>query len=172
VDRAGALYAVWTEKVEEARKRIAFRRSTDFGNSWEPIRFLDGDAQEETFSETPSIKIDEAGRVYVVWQQWRPEWPEWRIFFTRSEDRGATWLRTPIRLDSLPQTSRPRLRRLQLLVDGYGAVYVAWNSDPFGKADGFLNRSQDYGATWLPKERWLTDPSALQLATTAAPGAP
>jgi len=171
VDRAGTLYAIWTEKVDETSQRVAFRRSIDFGRSWEPIQFLDGEDREGRYSESPVIKVDEAGRVYVAWQQWqRGAWGEWRIFFTRSEDHGVTWRREPIRLDTLPQTSaRPRLRPLNLLADGEGTVYVTWAGDPFGKVDGFLNRSKDYGVTWLPKEQWLTDPSSLVGHDTSAP---
>ncbi len=159
----GTLYAAWTERVSEARKRIAFRQSTDFGSHWGSIRFLDGDAPEGLFSENPSLKADATGRVYAAWEQWyeREGWPEWRVFFTRSEDRGATWLREPIRLDTLPQSSsRLRLKYPRLFADREGTVYVVWQGDPFGREDGFLNRSRDYGRTWLSKEQWLTDPSA------------
>ena len=165
----GKVYAVWTER-DEIRKRIAFRRSTDFGATWERQQYLDGDASPATSSDAPLIAADRQGHVFVTWQQWNSRhWRGWKVLLTRSEDSGATWLPKPIRLDTLPQ-SKFALRPLQLLTDGQRAVYVAWGGDPFGKQDHFFNRSLDGGTTWLPKESWLTDPSALQPPQAPAQG--
>ena len=165
-DGKGRLYAAWTEKLDD-RQRVAFRRSTDAGASWDPVRYLDGETPTHSVSETPWVVPDEDGRVFVAWQHWQGRREVgWRIFFTRSDDSGATWLPEPVRLDTLPQRTAG-VRPLQLLSDGRGAVYVAWRNDPFGKRDYFLNKSTDYGTTWLPKEQWLTDPSTVHSGQAA-----
>ena len=157
----GKLYAIWTGQSEQGRQRIAFRRSPDFGATWEPQIHLDRTASDTAFSATPLIAADAKGGLFVAWQQWEPRrWREYRVFITRSDDFGKTWLPEPVRLDTLPQ-SRLAERPIQLIADGDGRVYVSWGGDPFGKQDFFLNRSLDGGRTWLPKEAWLTDPSTL-----------
>lgn len=160
-DGKGRLYAAWTENLDD-RQRIAFRRSTDGGASWDPVRYLDGETPRGAVSETPWVIADDDGRVFVAWQHWagRRE-VGWNIYFARSDDSGATWPPTPVRLDTLPQR-KAGVRPMQVLSDGRGAVYVAWRNDPFGKQDYFLNKSTDHGTTWLPKEQWLTDPSKVQ----------
>jgi len=159
----GKLYAIWTERNDQRRQRIAFRRSTDFGATWEPQTHLDRSASDIAYCTTPVIAADGTGRLFVAWQQWelyhRRE-HQYHVLVTRSDDFGKSWLAEPVRLDTLPQ-SKLAQRPLQLLADDHGRVYVSWGGDPFGKQDFFLNRSLDGGRTWLPKEAWLTDPSTL-----------
>lgn len=159
-DGKGRVYALWTERTED-REWLVFRRSTDYGETWSPIRHLEGETPAGAFSDTPWIAADPEGRVFVVWQHWRRRTRGWRILFTRSDDSGATWLPSPVRLDTLPQSAKGP-RAIQFHADRQGAIYVAWRSDPFGKQDYFLNRTRDYGTTWLAREEWITDPASLQ----------
>ncbi|MDD5559213.1 sialidase family protein [Candidatus Methylomirabilis sp.] len=161
-DGRGNLYAVWVSEHDQDTM-IAFRRSTDFGETWGPELRLD-ERKRGVNALSPVIVTDVKGHVVTVWQQ--EERKGWGVYTNRSDDFGVTWLPRPLRLDTLPErASHPRL--IQLLSDRTGHPYVVWRGDPFGKEDFFMTRSTDHGKSWLPKEQWLTDPSELHLRQAA-----
>ena len=84
--------------------------------------------------------------VFVVWTE------NASIQFNRSLDGGATWLPTPLRLDT--PTASPQALSPAIAMSG-DAVYVAWidrRHDPQASGNVYLNRSLDRGLTWLGRD--------------------
>jgi hypothetical protein len=91
--------------------------------------------------------------VYAVWWE-GTESTKGTIRFNRSDDYGATWLKTEQILDNNPGKEGPRFPILT--VDEQGVVYVIWSSDRSGNYQLYLNRSTDHGQTWLREPHKLT----------------
>jgi hypothetical protein len=66
--------------------------STDKGDTWSrPTRLNDDDKDATQFF--PSIDVDPAGSVHVMWGDMRddPSATRYHIYYTRSDDQGETW---------------------------------------------------------------------------------
>ena len=142
------VYVAWTDD-RNGTFDIYFNRSTDGGATWlgSDLR-LNTDPAGISQHLTPRISC-QGNYVYVVWSDFRNGWDD--IYINVSNDAGATWLSTDIRLDT----------------DGLGAassngpvicssgtnVYVAWLDQRNGLLpDVYSNRSLDNGATWLSSD--------------------
>jgi len=153
-DRSGRLYLAWYEH-RDAPYSLYFNRSDDRGRTWlpHPIR-LDHhgkDAKSYGFQ----LWNDDAGHVYIVWLE-RGE-KEDSIRFNRSSDYGATWLDADVRIDSDSVGIGKRgLLYPRMSADTTGKLYIVWSGDREGENRLFLNRSTDYGTTWLSREIPIT----------------
>jgi hypothetical protein len=93
--------------------------------------------------------------VYIVWLE-RGE-KEDSIRFNRSSDYGATWLDADVRIDSDSVGIGKRgLLFPRMSADTTGKLYIVWSGDREGEYRLFLNRSTDYGTTWLSREIPIT----------------
>jgi len=155
-DRAGNVYAVWRESWG-GPEHIFFNASQDRGATWflRP-RQLDNQG-EGAHSSVMSLAYDEAGHVYVVWLQME-EGKADSILLNRSEDFGSTWLPKPfnLRASMAREGATGEARFPRISADGQGRVYVIWSSSESEEFRLFLNRSADYGATWLTSEIQIT----------------
>ena len=105
----------------------------------------------------PEIKNDEAGRIWVLWQEMAPSPNRWQLLINRSDDYGKTWLKEAIRLTG-PGQRGEKFRNPSFHADRSGHLYVVWGGGPGGVQELYLNRSQDFGATWLPREGRIGKP--------------
>lgn len=162
----GRVYLLWeqfeTRTVAAATGRpvikldraLFFTRSLDAGQSWlaHPIRLTKTPEASSDALATDSAQLghDEKGNVYAVWIE--GESPQQaRLIFSRSRDFGATWqsqvqLEQTSPLDAVPVN--PLIRN-----DQAGHLWVFWyqrSSDPRGW-QLMMNRSDNYGRTWLSK---------------------
>ncbi len=81
--------------------------------------------------------------VFCVWQKHELADPYRNVFFSRSSDRGGSWLASPIQLsDAAANTELP-----QIAVSGE-TVHVVWNETLGGHGIRYI-RSLDAGASWL-----------------------
>lgn len=145
-DRSGRLYLLWND-FRETRYGLYFTRSLNRGTTWLPEAIRLDRHQEPAITWAPSLANDDDGHVYVAW--WEGAGPnEGTIRFRRSADYGATWQEEQI-LD--PKLGKEGPRFPVLKVDGDGVVYLVWSSDRGGNYQLYLNRSTDYGKTWLPE---------------------
>lgn len=150
-DQKGNVYAVWIEQREDARRlRLVFARSTDSGMTWSaPVRLDPADPPKGRIGGV-QIQSDDAGHVWVLWQELNPNLQGWQLLINRSDDFGRSWrdratvLAGPVRHDKV-------IRSVGFSRDGQGRLYVVWDGGPKNTREISLNRSTDFGATWLSR---------------------
>ena len=151
----GTLHVVWQDG-RDGSDGIRTNRSTDGGRQWlEADVLLDDAPAGASISSMPGIAADRAGWVGVVWESQRDG--ERDIRFRRSVDRGESW-EPARRLDSDAAGSGVSYHPQIVAWEG-GDVAVVWWDERDGRADVYLRRSRDGGATWPEAERRL-DPGA------------
>jgi hypothetical protein len=156
-DGNAGVYAIWGDS-RDGGEDVYFNRSLDHGTTWlrEDIRISPQRSVAERAASDPSLYSDKEGRLYIHWIE---DWEAPRsIYFTRSVDRGSTWLLPPTRLDYHGQEATSGAVRLAH--DEAGHLYVVWwNLRQDNTSTILFNRSDDFGNTWLPKPiRLDTDP--------------
>lgn len=152
-DGQGQVYVVWREEVGfPPVERLVFRRSTDYGATWasEP-RLMYETRPFPALYEQFHLRSEEHGHVYLLWQV---AGIAWDLFFMQSSDGGMTWPGAPIRLATLPQVD-PGVHGVAFETKG-SSLYVAWDIGPKLPSEIFLNRSTDFGKTWLAQEVQVT----------------
>ncbi len=146
----GQVYVVWREQEDYPPiERVMFARSPDYGSTWgaEPQRLHQG-SQRSFIAEPPILRSGGADHVHLLWQE--VGGPKWNLLITRSSDRGQSWPSKPVRLANLPQAN---LGAHGLSFETNGRhLYVAWDGGPKDQSEVFVNRSVDFGLTWLPEE--------------------
>lgn len=148
-DRHGNVYAVWLEA--DNRARLIFTRSADSGMTWSaPVR-LDLSSPVKGWVAGAEVRSDDAGHVWVLWQEIAPGSKGWQILMNRSEDRGKSWREQATPLTG-PAQRAERFRNVHFLNDSYGHLYVAWDGNPKSSRTLSFNRSTDFGTTWLSRE--------------------
>ncbi|MBN2475980.1 MAG: S8 family serine peptidase [Pirellulales bacterium] len=99
----------------------------------------------------PCLSIDAGGNIYALWQGFQAG-PHGDIFFNRSRDRGVTWNRVDLRLDTGDPLGASHSSSPCIASDSSGHVYAVWEDDRNDRRDGngdiYCNVSHDYGATW------------------------
>ena len=170
-DNKGGVYAIWGDSRHKAED-IYFNRSLDHGATWlnEDIRLTP--QRSSDFGATtlgPLLYADREGRLYV---HWREGWEApGSIFFTRSLDRGATWLLRPRRLDHHGPEAVSNGARLAY--DEAGHLSVTWLHTEGKNSTILFNRSDDFGDTWLPRPMRLdSDPDTKDVARKQGPRLP
>jgi hypothetical protein len=112
------------------------------------------------------IASDGAGHLYVVWEEIKTLLDH-RIYLARPLDQGETWATQPllparVMLSNPDESDYLLAYRPQVQAMPDGRVYVIWEQDEY-RPDGrdqpggirkpdrliYLNRSLDYGQTWL-----------------------
>ena len=151
-DQKGNVYAIWLEEEGSSRARLLFTRSTDFGMTWSGPRVrLDLSSPFKGWLFNPEVRSDDAGHVWVLWQEMAPGPKGWQLLINRSEDHGESWGTQATALTGPLQRGR-RFRDVSFLNDMHGRLYVAWDGGPENSEEIFFNRSTDFGATWLSRE--------------------
>ena len=146
-DGRGGAYMIW-EDFRSGQAAIHFNRSVDLGATWlrEDIR-LGPERPSGVNAFFPQITSDRQGRVYVVWHEGFEGFDT--IHFTRSVDRGTTWLLRPRQVDHHGSDATSEAARL--VNDDDGHVYVAWGEQGKTTTSVWFNHSSDAGETWLPR---------------------
>lgn len=151
-DRGDDVYVIWLEAEGPYPRRVLFARSADSGVTWnEPQVRLDLTSPFGKSPAQPQIRSDSSGHVWALWQELVPKSNEWQVLLNRSDDHGRTWLAKAILLAAPPQR-RGVYRGVSFQTDDRGHCYVAWDGGPGNDQEIYLNRSADFGATWLPRE--------------------
>jgi hypothetical protein len=146
VDSSGNAYCIWGD-WRNSNWDVYFAKSIDSGNSWEsPDIMVNSGPQNQTY---PSIAVDSAGIIYVVWEDDRNGDKD--IYFAKSIDGGLNWSNPNIRVsfDTLGRGS-PNMSQVapEIAVDSDGNIYVVWQDDRWSDDDIFFAKSSDGGATW------------------------
>jgi hypothetical protein len=107
-----------------------------------------------------AIGVDDANRVYVLWNANRARYAPNRLFFARSTDQGVTWTD---RADVSPAPSGVNNVFPALVAAGNGDVRIAWQDDrngfdaggddPNARWNTYYRRSSDGGLSWSPETK-------------------
>ncbi len=158
------LYSTWTEFDKyssthpEDRSRILFSKSSDQGATWSTpknISIHQGNCKDDDLTTEGAVPSTDGKNIYVAWAF------DHHIWFTKSEDQGATWLANPIKIATQQagwQFNIPSVKRANgFPVTGvdisnskhHGTVYVNWSNqtDP-NNTDILISKSKDQGVTW------------------------
>jgi hypothetical protein len=158
VDQHGNVYVIWVEGDFPETQQLYFARSTDGGATWSlPKVRLDLTSPFKSQLFGPEIRNDGSGHIWVLWQELAPSPKGWQLLVNRSDDYGKSWLKQAIPITG-PVQRGARFRGLSFDADRGGHLYVVWEGGPGTAQELYLNRSQDFGATWLPHEQRLDDP--------------
>lgn len=152
IDHLDGLHVVWYGPDEttanDDENQIKYVRSTDGGLTWSAWRNLapvTGYRGQVLWQEHPTIYIDNANLIYVVWEG-RDDWYAQvaQIKFIRSSDQGLSWTSWVNVAPSNHSHSRPALvtSGQQLYVFAYGNRGKLQQILYASSADGGLNWSQ------------------------------
>lgn len=193
----GTLIAVYDVRYLNSRDLqghvdIGMSRSTDGGNSWEPMKIIldkgesGGLPQDQNGVGDPAILVDqETGTIWVaaVWAHGKPGKPTWtasqpgldstetgQLLLIRSDDDGKTWS-PPINI-----TSQVKDPKWYLFLQGPGKgitmkngtlVFAAQYKDENQMPHSTIIYSTDHGTTWksgTPSKSNTTEAQVVQLA--------
>ena len=122
-DRANdTIYVAWQDE-RNGDFDIWLARSTDGGVTWtEPLSNPVNDDTVHAVQVNPSLAVDEAGTLYIVWQDRRNGSDD--IYFAASADGGDTWTDNILVTDH-PAATMQAQRSPDITVAG-GRIYVTW----------------------------------------------
>ena len=158
IDNQGYVYVIW-----QAGYYIYFRKSADRGLTWEPFirlnSYIGGTPVDPYTSDRPQICSDNDGNVYVAIEKMYDSSGGRYLYVFASSDHGETW-GEPKMLGA-----DAKLSEIRMACDDKGGVYVVWKDERNGvhggfdeyKYDTYLNRSSDYGETWLEEDIPIDD---------------
>lgn len=149
-DRGGHVYATWIEGDHSVPKRLLFARSSDAGISWSDSKVrLDLTSPFGGLPAHQMMRSDDTGHIWIVWQEISPDQKQWQLLVNRSDDGGVTWpSATPLASVTLGGGG---YRAVSFEHDAHGRLYVAWEGGREDTQALYLNRSVDFGKTWLSR---------------------
>jgi hypothetical protein len=143
---ASGLHVVWYDK-RDGNVEIYYKRSTDFGNTWEADVRLTNDSSDSRF---PAITSDANG-LHVVWHDKRDGNDE--IYYKHSPNFGNTW-KPDVRLTNDSSSSWS-----PAITSDANGLHVVWVDDRDGNSEIYYKHSPDFGNFWEPDVRLTNDPS-------------
>ena len=143
----GSVYAAWRHVYPGNLRDMAFTVSRDGGRSFSaPVRVSeDGWAINGCPDDGPAIAVDRRGGVHLAWPTViGGSTPEGAMFYATTRDGRRFTPRVRIPTLGGPKPSHP-----QIVVDGGGRVFVAWDETIGGRRVAVLRevRTQPNGAT-------------------------
>jgi hypothetical protein len=135
------VYLVWDDGFSDDAPAIRFRRSTDKGDSFEPIQRLSMTPSDATGPRL-AVRNDD---VYLTWGECEfPDPIQCEILFRRSTNEGATF-GPPVNVSENPGPSVSP----EIAVE-HDHVYVTWMDSTPGNFDIFFRKSDDRGRSFEP----------------------
>ncbi|MEZ4735113.1 MAG: sialidase family protein [Caldilineaceae bacterium] len=154
VDQQDVLHVVWygSDETTDGRNenQIKYTRSIDAGESWstwQNLNWVAGYANQPLWQEHPTIFVDQANRLYVVWEG-RDNWynAASQAKFTKSIDGGLSWTPWVNIAPSMNSRSRP-----SLVATADNHLYVFVYGTRNGRQQILYASSPNGGAQW---SRW------------------
>ncbi len=148
-------YIVWVDcrndPTCETNTDIYFARSTDGGQSFDPVVLVSDDGT--FFANAPKIAADSSGNLYVVWHDNRAGADSWDVYLSRSVNGGESFLPSVQVNDYISGVDQ---YEPDLALDSSGNIYVSWNRYYYDEDlqqydyDVYMSKSTDEGATFGP----------------------
>lgn len=148
------IHAVWQDDTP-GNNEIYYKKSTDNGATWSAMKRITNDAG---ISAYPSITVN-GSNVHMTWDDTATGDSE--IYYKKSEDGGATWLKAKRLTDNTGNSYRSAVAANGLKVD------VTWVDETPGNAEIYYKKSSDGGSTWSGLKR-MTDNSGTSWYTSIA----
>lgn len=146
VDASGAIHAVWYNAT--APYQIVYKRSTDNGATWTDSLLVSNFAPYNTANNRyPSLALDSAGTLYVVWSSAAAVSADRRILI-RWRTSGGAWSSVAVLADSADNQWRSNPT---ITTTPDGRLHVAWLTryyDPTFVNYYYLTCRERIGATW------------------------
>jgi len=131
------VYLAW-EDDSPGNSEIYFRRSVDYGQSWNSTVKLTANPGN---SVSPSLACSGSGQyVYLVWMDDTPG--NYKIYLRRSTEYGDTWSSSTRMSSSVGNSIAPSVT----CSSGGQYVYLAWADLTTGNFEILSKRSTNYGA--------------------------
>lgn len=152
--RRGAIYVVYSNNDSNDGADVAFQRSTDGGQSFSSVKFLNSRPGNDRAQWFPYVTADkDTGRVSVIFydQSFQPTGDLTQVLMTFSDDGGDTWSK-PVPLTQRPfhagygnDTASPNLGDYIGATAQGGTLYAVWAGAPNSVA--FTDGQPDIGFT-------------------------
>jgi hypothetical protein len=156
VARREAVYAAWAD-FRNYNWDIFFARSDDGGRTFGANVRVDDFPDFERVNERPTLAVARNGRLHVAWTDLRAREPDTNVFYTRSDDAGATFEANRQLDDSSVgfdvDTDTPTNQWHPSLAVVRDNLFVAWQDNRLGNNDIFFTTSTDDGDTFAAAER-------------------
>jgi len=128
-DSGTGIHVVWNDD-SPGNYEIFYKRSTDSGTFWSVPQRL---SWNTGWSSVPSMAIDSANGVYVVWKDDTSGNNE--ILFRNSTDNGVSWVARERLTWNTGWSSAPAL-----VFDSGGALHLVWNDNTPGNYEIFYKK--------------------------------
>jgi len=152
----GKVFVAWSD-FRDYNWDVYFARSDDGGLTFGPNVRIDDFQGFERLNERVSLAIDPGGRVHAAWTDLRAREPDTNIYYSRSDNGGATFSANRQLDDSKagfdPDRDTPSNQWHPALVAAGGGLFAAWQDNRLGNNDIFFSSSGDGGATFAASER-------------------
>lgn len=178
IDNNGNVYAAWQDTRlvpdQEINPGIYFNVSHNKGITWNPDSTRIDSAKPGNIEfHPPVISNDDSGHVYVAWLDNAGRVERGNefaadslqdVYFNVSDDHGATFAGEDRRIDVPVQ--KINAKDIDIANDEKGNVYIVWASNLYHEdVSGlsaiyniFLNRSENYGRSFMPGNlNWRVD---------------
>ena len=140
---------VWSQTTGSGPEFVA-EASADGGATFGTSQVISGTdfgAKTAIHSKIGPSTSGSNNNVYVLWDEFSPDFTKSDVFFATSLDGGATWSSSPTNLSNNGMSTHS-----QMDPPSPGHVLVVWNTLNFAtnRADVFFTKSVDGGATFSP----------------------
>ncbi|WP_158501844.1 sialidase family protein [Vitiosangium sp. GDMCC 1.1324] len=148
--RGHNVYLVWDDGFSDDLPAVRFRRSTDKGDTFEPIQRLSLIRSQSTHPRL-AVRNDD---VYLTWSECEAPSIQCEILFLHSRNEGATF-EPPVNVSENPGPSVEP----EIAVE-HDHVYVTWMDSTPGDFDIFFRKSDDRGRSFEPGLNLSNNPGA------------
>jgi Neuraminidase (sialidase) len=131
----GTYYVTWNDGGDKDYD-VFLASSSDGGDTWTATMQVN-DLQPIGHQYEPHVAVDDSGRVHVAWMWGKPGESDIDLYYTYSDDGGASWLSPNILVNDVQKYVIPYTAYSLDIVADDGKAYLVWND----------NRETDYGYT-------------------------
>jgi hypothetical protein len=132
---AGYFYVVWNDNRSGQYNTDVFISRSTAGDAWTASVKVNDPFQGNQYE--PHVRADDQGNVHVGWIWNMPFQSSIDLYYSMSEDWGATWFPTSARVNDVPYTVQPHLGwSADILCDQRGNAFLAWND---GRTTGYYD---------------------------------